>query len=134
MEPRPAITSNFVGISVAENGTDCVQEGVASGCSLADIVEGAAAFSIESGADVGPEDDRDYAVANDGTITVVNAPNFEDGLNPAFLVNANDAAGDLAGLISVRVTVTDVDENPVVTPILLAMCRGSMRISRLATR
>ena len=106
VEPRPAITSNFVGISVAENSTEC-----SSDCSLAGVVQGATSYSIESGADGG---DTNYAVdSSTGAITVLNAPNFEDELNPAFLVNANDDAGDLAGLISVRVTVTDVNEAPV---------------------
>ena len=109
-EKQPApITSNFVSITVAENSTDCSQANVASGCSLAGEVPGATSFSIESGVDGGV---ADYAVANDGTITVSNAPDYEDGKSPAFLVNANDAEG-LAGLISVRVSVTDVNEVPV---------------------
>ena len=112
LEPAP-ITSNFVGISVAENSTDCSQAGVASGCSLAGIVAGATSFSIESGVEGG---NTNYAVSNDGTVTVLNAPNYEDGLNPAFLVNANNAEG-LAGLISVRVTVMDVEEAPVLDAI-----------------
>ena len=111
-EPDP-ITSSFVGITVAENSTDCSQDDVASGCSLAGVVPGALSFSIESGVDGG---DTDYAVADDGTITVLNAPDYEDGLDPAFLVNANGADG-LAGLISVRVSVTDVDENPALAAI-----------------
>ena len=111
-EPDP-ITSSFVGITVAENSTDCSQGDVASGCSVADIVSGATSFSIESGVDGG---DTDYAVADDGTITVLNAPNYEDGLDPAFLVNANGADG-LVGLISVRVSVTDVNESPVLAAI-----------------
>ena len=112
-EPAPAITSDFVSVTVAENSTDCSQEGVASGCSVAGIVTGAVSYSIESGVDGGT---TEYAVANDGTITVVTAPNFEDGLNPAFLVNATGADG-LAGLISVRVAVTDVDEDPALAAI-----------------
>ena len=103
-EEPPAITSNFVGITVAENSTDCSQSGVASGCSLAGVVTDATSYSIESGVDGGA---TDYAVANDGTITVLNEPDYEDGLNPAFLVNANNAEG-LAGLVSVRVNITDV--------------------------
>ena len=74
----------------------------------------ATSFSIESGVDGG---DTDYAVADDGIITVLNAPNYEDGLDPAFLVNAKNALGELAGLISVRVAVTDVDEDPAITTI-----------------
>ena len=110
----PPVTSEFVSITVAENGTDCVQEGVASGCSLADEVD-AYSYSIESGVEGG---DTNYAVDSmTGAITVLNEPNFEDGLSPAFLVNANNSDGSLAGLISVRVTVTDVDEPPVITAI-----------------
>ena len=111
--PPDAITSNFVGITVAENSTDCSQDDVASGCSLAGIVSDATSFSIESGVDGG---DTNYAVANDGTITVLTAPNYEDGMNPAFLVNANNADG-LAGLVSVRVAITDVPEAPTLTAI-----------------
>ena len=76
-------------------------------------MSGALSFSIESGVHGGA---TDYAVANDGTITVLNKPDYEDGLDPAFLVNANGADG-LAGLISVRVSVTDVDENPALAAI-----------------
>ena len=99
----PPVTSKFVGVTVAENSTDC------TGCSLAGVVDGAVSYSIESGVDGG---DTDYAVSSDGMVSVVNAPDYEDGLNPAFLVNADNADGELAGLISVRVTVTDVDEDP----------------------
>ena len=76
LQPAP-ITSSFVGITVAENSLDCSQDDVASGCSLAGVVSDATSFSIESGVDGG---DTDYAVADDGTITVLNAPNYEDGL------------------------------------------------------
>ena len=114
MEQQPdPITSNFVGITVAENSKDCSQTGVASGCSLAGVVKGATSFSIESGVDGGVEN---YAVADDGTITVLNEPDYEDGLNPAFLVNANNDEG-LAGLVSVRVNITDVNEPPVIADI-----------------
>ncbi len=117
-EEQPApITSSFEGITVAENSTECSQSGVASGCSLAGIVPDATSFSIESGEDYTAADGSpNYAVANDGTVTVLNAPDYEKGLNPAFLVNANNAEG-LAGLISVRVTVTDVNEDPVLAAI-----------------
>ena len=108
--PPDAITSNFVSITVAENSIVCSQSGVASGCSLAGEVPGATSYSIESGVDGGKEN---YAVdSSTGVITVNTAPDYEDGKNPAFLVNANDAEG-LAGLISVRVSVTDVNEVPV---------------------
>ena len=112
LQPAP-ITSNFVGITVEENSTDCSQDDVDSGCSLAGVVTDATSFSIESGVDGG---DTDYAVADDGTITVLSAPDYEDGLSPAFLVNANNADG-LAGLVSVRVSVTDVDEDPTIAAI-----------------
>ena len=115
LEPDP-ITSSFVGITVAENSTVCMQND-SVGCSLASIVPAATSFSIESGEDYTAADDRpNYAVADDGTVTVRTAPNFEDRLSPAFLVNANNAEG-LAGLISVRVTVVDVDEAPVLDAI-----------------
>ena len=110
---RPSIKARFVGITVAENSTDCSQDDVASGCSVAGVVSGALSFSIESGVHGGA---TDYAVADDGTITVLNEPDYEDGLDPAFLVNANGADG-LAGLISVRVSVTDVDEDPALAAI-----------------
>ena len=116
----PPITSNFVGITVAENGKVCMQDGTV-GCSLANIVDDAVSYSIESGVDGG---DTNYAVASDGKITVMTAPNFEDKaadgspLNPAFLVNAKNDDGDLAGLISVRVSVGDVDEPPVLTELV----------------
>ena len=104
-EPPP-ITSNFVSITVAENSTTCSGD-----CSLVGVVENAVSYSIESGVDGGKEN---YAVdSSTGEITVLTAPNYEDNLSPAFLVNADNAEGDLAGLISVRVTVTDVNESPV---------------------
>ncbi|MDE2687655.1 MAG: cadherin domain-containing protein [Chloroflexota bacterium] len=113
-QPDP-VTSEFVSISVAENTSDCSQAGVASGCSLAGIVASATSYSIESGVEGG---DTNYAVdSSTGAISVVNMPNFEDDESPAFLVNANNNEGDLAGLISVRVTVTDVNEAPVLDAI-----------------
>ena len=113
--PPDAITSEFVSITVAENSTvDCMQDG-SMGCSLAGEVPNAVSYSIESGVDGG---DTDYSVdSSTGVITVNTAPNFEDGKNPAFLVNAKNALGELAGLISVRVSVTDVDEDPVLAAI-----------------
>ncbi len=114
-EPDP-ITSSFVGITVDENSTVCMQDD-SVGCSLAIIVPDATSFSIESGEDYKAADGSpNYAVADDGTITVLNAPDYEDELSPAFLVNANNAEG-LAGLISVRVTVIDVNEDPVLAAI-----------------
>ena len=114
---RPAVTSKFVGIKVAENGTVCMQDG-SVGCSLAGIVNGATSYTVESGEHYeDAEGNRNYEVENDGTITVLTAPDFEDGLNPAFLVNVN-AGDDLAGLISVRVEVTNVPEAPVLTELV----------------
>ena len=113
-EQPPAVTSKFVDISVAENGTVCMQDGSAS-CSVAGVVDNAVTYSIESGVQTG---DTDYAIdSSTGVITVTVAPDFEDGNSPAFLVNANNSEGDLAGLISVRVTVVDVDEAPVLDAI-----------------
>ena len=112
-QPEP-ITSEFVGITVAENSTDCMQDG-SMGCSLAGEVPNAVSYSIESGVDGG---DVDYVIdSSTGVITVVKAPNFEDGKTPAFLVNAQNDIGDLAGLISVRVSITDVPEAPTLTAI-----------------
>ena len=112
-QPEP-ITSEFVGITVAENSTDCMQDG-SMGCSLAGEVPNAVSYSIESGVDGG---NVDYVIdSSTGVITVVNAPNFEDGKTPAFLVNAQNDIGDLAGLISVRVSITDVPEAPSLTAI-----------------
>ena len=59
----------------------------------------------------------DFSVDGSGSITVNNEPDFEADLRPAFIVRVDDANGDLLGLISVRVTITDVDEDPVITPI-----------------
>ena len=111
--PDP-ITSEFVGITVAENSIVCMQDG-SVGCSLAGQVPTAVSYSIESGVDGG---DTDYEVTSDGTITVLVMSNYEDGLNPAFLVNAVNDLGELAGLVSVRVDITDVDEDPVITTVL----------------
>ena len=114
-EPPAPITSNFVSIEVEENSTDCSQTGIASGCSVAGVVAGAVSYSIESGVDGG---DTDYEVdASTGEITVKVAPNFEDGKSPAFLVNAKNDLDELAGLISVRVAITDEPEAPTLTAI-----------------
>ena len=111
--PPEPITSNFVSITVAENSTDCSQTGVASGCSVAGVVTGGETYSIESGVDGG---DTNYEIdASTGAITVKVAPDFEDGKSPAFLVNVQNSDGDLAGLISIRVSITDVDEAPIIT-------------------
>ena len=113
--PPEPITSNFVSITVAENSPDCSQTGVASGCSVAGVVTGGETYSIESGVDGGNEN---YEINSaTGIITVKVAPNFEDNKNPAFLVNVLNSDGDLAGLVSVRVSVIDVNEDPTITPI-----------------
>ena len=106
----PPITSHYADISVAENTTVCTGD-----CSLAVFVDDAESYSIESGADDG---DVNYAVdENTGDISIVNAPDYEAGDNPAFLVNALNDEGDIAGLISVRVTIGDVNEPPVLDAI-----------------
>ena len=110
--PPVPITSNFVSIVVAENSTTCAIAG-GGACSVAGQVAGGVSYSIESGVDGG---DTDYAVdGTTGVITVVNEPDFEDGKSPAFLVNVQNDLGELAGLVSVRVTITDVDEDPSIT-------------------
>ena len=109
LEPPP-ITSNFVSITVAENSMDCMQDG-SMGCSVAGVIANAMSYSIESGVEGGKEN---YAVdSSTGVITVNTAPDYEDGKNPAFLVNAKNDLDELAGLISVRVAITDVNEVPV---------------------
>ena len=62
-------------------------------------------------------DEGDFSIDGSGAITVNNAPDFEAGLRPAFIVRVDDANGDLLGLISVRVSITDVDEDPIITAI-----------------
>ena len=114
-EPPAPITSDFVSITVAEGSTDCSQVDIASGCSVAGVVAGAVSYSIESGVDGG---NTDYAVdSSTGEITVITAPNFEDDKSPAFLVNAQNDLNELAGLISVRVVITDEPEAPTLTAI-----------------
>ena len=114
-QPPAPITSDFVSITVAEGSTECSQADIASGCSVAGVVAGAVSYSIESGVDGG---DTDYAVdSSTGEITVKTAPNFEDGKSPAFLVNAQNDLDELAGLISVRVVITDEPEAPTLTAI-----------------
>ena len=109
--PPDPITSSFVGISVEEvTGTCTADDGGA--CTVAGAVAGGVAYSIESGVDGG---DTDYAVdASDGAISVVNIPDYEDDQSPAFLVNVQNDLGELAGLVSVRVSITDVDEDPTI--------------------
>ena len=109
LEPPP-ITSNFVSITVAENSMDCMQDG-SMGCSVAGVIANGVSYSIESGVDGG---DTDFAVkGTTGAVTVLSALDYEDGKNPAFLVNVQNDLGELAGLVSVRVTITDVNEVPV---------------------
>ena len=78
-----------MGVTVAENSTDC------TGCSLAGVVDGAVSYTVESGVDRG---DTDYAVSSDGMVTVVKEPDYEEGLNPAFLVNAEQRGRRARGL------------------------------------
>ena len=109
LEPPP-ITSNFVSITVAENSMDCMQDG-SMGCSVAGVIANGVSYSIESGVDGG---DTDFAVdGTTGAVTVLSALDYEDGKNPAFLVNVQNDLSELAGLVSVRVTITDVNEVPV---------------------
>ena len=119
IEIERAIRSEFVGITVEEGSTDCVLTDGGGACSLADVLPAhfadADSYTIESGVQTG---DTDYTINVDtGVISVRVAPNFEDGNSPAFIVNVSDANGDLLGLVSVRVTIVDVDEEPVFTAI-----------------
>ena len=111
---RP-IQSRFMGITVAENSTDCALTVGGGACSLASLFADSAKYSIESGVQTGS---TDYSIgASTGIISVATAPNFEDGNSPAFIVNILDSSDELLGLVSVRVTVTDVDESPSIAAI-----------------
>ena len=111
---RP-VQSRFVGITVVENSTDCALTVGGGACSLASLFADSAKYSIESGVQTGS---TDYSIgASTGVISVDTAPNFEDGNSPAFIVNILDSNDDLLGLVSVRVTVTDVDESPSIAAI-----------------
>ena len=97
-------------ITVAENSMYCMQDG-SMGCSVAGVIANGVSYSIESGVDGG---DTDFAVdGTTGAVTVLSALDYEDGKNPAFLVNVQNDLSELAGLVSVRVTITDVNEAPV---------------------
>ena len=111
---RP-VQSRFVGITVVENSTDCALTVGGGACSLASLFADSAKYSIESGVQTGS---TDYSIgASTGVISVATAPNFEDGNSPAFIVNILDSSDELLGLVSVRVTVTDVDESPSIAAI-----------------
>ena len=115
LPPEP-IDSRFIGITVEENSTTCALTVGGGACTVGDIIVTGDSYKLENGVDIGPASARDYAVdASTGEITVVKMPDFEDGLNPAFIVEVRDDLGEVAGLISVRVTITDVNEDPTIT-------------------
>ena len=124
IEKITPIQSEFVGITVPENTTDCSLTDGGGACSLAGVLDLADSYTIESGVDIVMDDaatadvdESDFSIDGSGSITVNNMPDFEAGLRPAFIVRVDDANNDLLGLISVRVTITDVDEDPIITPI-----------------
>ena len=121
IEKITPIQSEFVGITVPENTTDCSLTDGGGACSLAGVLDLADSYTIESGVDIVMDDaatadvdESDFSVDGSGTITVNNKPDFEAGLRPAFIVRVDDANGDLLGLISVRVTIVDENEDPVI--------------------
>ena len=123
-EIRP-IESKFVGIVVAENSTACSLNDGGGTCPIAGIFVGAAKYAIESGVDLvldDPDtadvDEGDFSIDGNGLITVNTEPDYEADLNPAFIVRVDDANDDLLGLVSVRVSITDVDEDPTITTII----------------
>ena len=126
IEEITPILSKFVGITVPENEIICSLTDGGGVCSLFTVFDNAAKFKIESGVQIGVDDDttadvdeRNYNIREtDGLITVQNAPDFEAGENPAFIVEVRDEAGDLLGLISVRVTIENDDEDPTITTII----------------
>ena len=125
IEKITPIQSEFVGITVPENMTDCSLTDDGEACSLAGVLVGADSYTIESGVDIVMDDaatadidESDFSVDGSGSITVNNAPDFEADLRPAFIVRVDDANGDLLGLISVRVTIVDENEDPVIDPIV----------------
>ena len=68
-QPDP-ITSEFVGITVAENSTDCMQDGSTRAARWQARCRTQVSYSIESGVDGG---DTDYSVdSSTGVITVLN--------------------------------------------------------------
>ena len=119
IEEITPIQSKFVGVTVPENSTDCSLTDGGGACSIGTVFDNGAAYEIESGVDVvlddpatADVDESDFSVDGNGAITVNNERDFESGLRPAFIVRVDDAAGDLVGLVSVRVTVTDINEAP----------------------
>ena len=139
IEKITPIQSKFVGITVPENTTDCSLTDDGGACSLAGVLDLADSYTIESGVDIALDDaatadidEGDFSVDGSGAITVNNAPDFEAGLRPAFIVRVDDANGDLLGLISVRVAITDVDEDPTITTVMARL--GSMKMPRWTIR
>ena len=113
IEKITPIQSEFVGITIPENTTDCSLTDGGEACSIATVLDGADSFTLESGVDIvlddaatADVDEGDFSIDGNGLITVNNGPDFEAGLRPAFIVRVDDINGDLLGLISVRVTVT----------------------------
>ena len=125
IEEITPIQSEFVGITVPENKTDCSLTDGGGTCSLAGVLDNADSYTIESGVHIVMDDaatadvdEGDFSIDDDGLITVNNAPDFEASLRPAFIVRVDDANSDLVGLISVRVTIVDENEPPVIDPIV----------------
>ena len=118
VEQPPDPTSDIVEIVVEENTSVCnVREadGSLSDCTLAGKVDGGTVYDILSGVDDG---DTDYDIdSSTGEISVATEPNYEDDKNPAFIVEITNDDDDRLGVIAVRVTVTDMNEEPTVAAI-----------------
>ena len=118
VEQPPAPKSDIVEIVVAENTSVCNvknDDDTLGDCTLAGQVDDGTVYTILSGVDDG---DTDYDIdPSTGLISVVNMPDYEADKNPAFIVEITNNDGDRLGVIAVRVSVTDVNEEPTVAAI-----------------
>ena len=118
VDQPPTPESDIVEIVVEENTSVCNvknDDDTLGDCTLAGQVDGGTVYTILSGVDDG---DTDYDIdPSTGEISVANEPNYEDDKNPAFIVEITNDDGDRLGVIAVRVTVTDMNEEPTVAAI-----------------
>ena len=118
VEQPPAPKSDIVEIVVAENTAVCNvknDDDILGDCTLAGQVDDGTVYTILSGVDDG---DTDYDIdPSTGVMRVVNMPDYEADKNPAFIVEITNNDGDRLGVIAVRVSVTDVNEEPTVAAI-----------------
>ena len=118
VEQPPPPKSDIVEIVVEENTAVCNvknDDDTLGDCTLAGQVDGGTVYTILSGVDDG---DTDYDIdPSTGVMSVVNMPDYEADKNPAFIVEITNNDGDRLGVIAVRVSVTDVNEEPTVAAI-----------------